>query len=88
MRKSRFTEEQIVHILQEHAAGQKTAEVCGRHGISAPTLYGWKAKYEGISVSSAKRLRQLEQENGHLRRLLAEALLNNALSKGGASQKI
>jgi putative transposase len=65
----------------------KTAEVCSKHGISPPTFYGWKARYGGLSVSNAKRLKRLEQENGHLRRLLAEALLNNAVMTGSASQK-
>ncbi len=87
MPKSRFTEEQIIQILQEHAAGIKTAEVCGKHGISPPTFYGWKVRYAGLSVSNAKRLKQREQENGHLRRLLAEALLNNAVMTGRTSQK-
>jgi putative transposase len=65
----------------------KTAEVCSRHGISPPTFYGWKTRYGGLSVSNAKRLKQLEQENGHLRRLLANALLNNAVMTGSTSQK-
>lgn len=87
MGKSRFTEEQIIQILQEHAGGMKTAEVCSKHGISPPTFYGWKARYGGLSVSNAKRLKQLQQENVQLRRLLAEALLNNAVMKGTTSQK-
>ena len=87
MAKSRFTEEQIIQILQEHAAGMKAAEVCSKHGISPPTFYGWKARYDGLSVSNARRLKQLEQENGHLRRLLAEALLRNAVMAGSTSQK-
>jgi putative transposase len=80
--KSRFTEEQIIQVLQEHAAGMKTAEVCSKHGISPPTFYGWKARYGGLSISNANRLKQLQQENGKLRRLLAEALLDNAVMKG------
>jgi putative transposase len=87
VRKSRFTEEQIIQALQEHAAGMKTAEVCSKHNISPPTFYGWKVRYGGLSVSNAKRLKQLEQENRHLRRLLAEALLNNAVMTGSTSQK-
>jgi putative transposase len=85
--KSRFTEEQITQILQEHAAGMKTAEVCAKHGISPPTFYGWKARYGGLSISNAKRMKQLEQENGYLKRLLAEALLNNAVMTASTSQK-
>ena len=87
MAKSRFTEEQIIQILQEHAAGMKTAEVCSKHGISPPTFYGWKARYGGLSISNAKRMKQLEQENGYLKRLLAEALLNNAVMTASTSQK-
>jgi putative transposase len=85
--KSRFTEEQIIQILQEHAAGMTTAAVCSKHGILPPTFYGWKWRYGGLSVSNAKRLKQLEQENRRLRRLLAEALLNNAVMAASISQK-
>jgi putative transposase len=85
--KSRFTEEQIIQILQEHTAGMKTTEVCSKHGISPPTFYGWKMRYGGLSVSNAKRLKQLEQENGQLRRLLAQALLNNAVMTVSTSPK-
>ena len=87
MRRSRFTEEQIIEILQQQQAGMKTAEVCAKHGISRPTFYGWKSRYGGLSVSNAKRLRQLEEENGSLRRLLAETLLDNAVMRGRASRK-
>jgi len=87
VRKSRFTEEQIIEILQEQEAGMRTAEVCAKHGISAPTFYGWKARYGGLSVTNSKRLKQLEQENRNLRRLLAEALLDNAVMKGSTCQK-
>jgi putative transposase len=81
VRKSRFTEEQIMEILREQEAGMRAADVCVKHSISQPTFYGWKARYGGLSVSNAKRLKQLEQENRNLRRLLAEALLDNAVMK-------
>lgn len=78
MRKSRFIEEQIIGIVKEQEGGMATAEVCRRHGISSPTFYKWKAKYGGLEVSEAKRLRQLEDENAKLKKLLAEAMLDNA----------
>ena len=81
MRRSRFSEEEILAILHEHEAGTRTAEVCERHGISLPTFYGWKARFGGLSVAKAKRMKQLEGENGQLRRLLARALLDNAVLK-------
>ena len=87
MKKSRFTEEQIIGILHEQEAGMKTAEVCRKHGISQPTFYAWKAKYGGLSVSDAKRLKQLEDENAKLKKLLAEAMLDNAVLKDISSRK-
>lgn len=81
MKRSKFTEEQIVGVLREQEAGEKTADVCRRHGVSSATFYAWKAKYGGLEVSDAKRLKALEEENGKLKRLLADAMLDNAALK-------
>jgi putative transposase len=81
MRRSRYSEEQIIAILREQEAGVATSEVCRRHGISDATFYKWKAKYGGMEVSDAKRLRGLEDENRRLKKLLAEAMLDNAALK-------
>ena len=87
MRPSRFSEEQIIAILKEQEAGAKTAEVCRKHGISDATFYKWKAKYGGLDVSEAKRLKVLEDENAKLKKLLAEAMLDNAMLKDIAAKK-
>jgi putative transposase len=81
MKRSRFTEEQIIGILKEHEAGLKTADLCRKHGISGATFYKWKAKYGGLDVSEARRLKGLEDENAKLKKLLAEAMLDNAVLK-------
>ena len=81
MKRSRFSEEQIIGVLREHEAGAKTEELCRRHGISSATLYKWKSKYGGLEVSEARRLKALEDENRRLKRLLAESMLDNAALK-------
>ena len=87
MRWGRFSEEQIIAILNEQEAGLATANVCRRHGISSATFYKWKSKYGGLEVSEARRLRALEDENAQLNKLLAEAMLDNAVLKDLASKK-
>ncbi len=82
MRRSRFSEEQIVGIIQEYAAGAKVSDLCRRHGMSDATFYKWKAKYGGMQVCEVKRLKDLEEENGKLKTLLAETMLDNAALKG------
>jgi putative transposase len=81
MKRSRFSEEQIIAILKEQEAGMPTADVCRRHGVSSATFYKWKAKFGGLEVSEAKRLRQLEDENAKLKKLLAEAMLKEIIAK-------
>lgn len=81
MKRSRFKEEQIIAILKEHELGAKTADLCRKHGMSEATLYNWKAKFGGMEVSEAKRLRALEEENRKLKKLLAESMLDQAALK-------
>ena len=78
MKKQRFTEEQIIGVLKEQEAGAKAAELCRKHGISEATFYNWKAKFGGMEVSEAKRLKALEDENAKLKKLLAEQMMDTA----------
>ena len=87
MKRTRFIEEQIIGILKEAEAGAKTADLARRHGVSEATIYNWKAKYGGLEVSEAKRLRSLEEENAKLKRLLADTMLDNAALKDLLSKK-
>jgi putative transposase len=86
MRKSRFTEQQIIGMIKEHESGMSTAEVCRQHGISDATFYKWRAKFGGMSVSDAQKLKALEIENGRLKRLLADAMLDNVVLKDMATK--
>lgn len=76
MKRSRFTEEQIIGILREHQAGAKTADLCRQHGISDATFYKWRSRFGGMEVSDAKKLRALEAENAKLKKLLAESMID------------
>ena len=87
MKRSRFSEEQIIAILKEQESGVATADVCRRHGISSATFYKWKARLGGLEVSDARRLKALEDENVRLKRLLADAMLDNAMLKDVAAKK-
>ncbi len=81
MRKSRFSDEQIISILAEQERGMSTSEVCRRHGMSSATFYKWKAKFGGMDVSDARRLKTLETENARLKKLLADSMLDNSILK-------
>ena len=81
MKRSRFSEDQIIGMLKEHEAGVSVADLCRKHGVSTASLYKWKAKYGGMDVSEARKLRALEDENSKLKRLLADAMLDNSALK-------
>ena len=87
MKRLRFTEERIIGVLREAEAGARTGELARKYGVSEATLDNWKAKYGGLEVSEAKRLRALEDENAKLKRLLADAMLDNAGLKDLLSKK-
>jgi putative transposase len=87
MKRSRFTEEQVIAILKEQEAGMKTADVCRKHGISEATFHKYKAKFGGMDVSDARKLKALEEENAELKKLLAEQMLDNAILKDVAAKK-
>jgi putative transposase len=81
MKRSRFTDEQIISILKEHEAGVPVSDLCRKHGVSDASIYKWKAKYGGMDVSEARRLKALEDENAKLKRMLADAMLDNVALK-------
>ena len=87
MKRKRFTEEQIIAILKEHEAGARMPDLVRKHNVSEQSIYRWKAKYGGLDISDAKRLRALESENSKLKRLLADAMLDNAALKEFVSKK-
>ena len=87
MKRKQFSEEQIIGILKDAEAGAVVTDLCRRHGMSSATYYAWKAKFGGLEVSEARRLKALEDENARLKKLLAEAMLDNAMLKDVASKK-
>lgn len=87
MKQGRFSEEQIIGILKQNEAGAPVTQLCREHGIGESTFYKWKSKYGGLEVNEAKRLRALEEENSKLKRLLADAMLDNAALKDVLSKK-
>jgi putative transposase len=87
MKRKRHSEEQIIAILKEHETGMKTADLCRKHGVSEGTFYNWKAKYGGLEVSEARRMKGLESENVRLKKLLADAMLDNAALKDLLAKK-
>ena len=87
MKRSRFSEEQLIAILKEQEAGMPPSDVCRKHGISSATFYKYKSKYGGLGVSDARRLRALEQENGRLKKLLADQMLDTAMLKEISAKK-
>lgn len=86
MRRSRFSEEQIIPMIREHEAGVRAADICRKHGISDATFYKYKSRYGGMTLSDAKRLKSLQEENSKLKRLLADAVLDNAALKDLATK--
>jgi len=88
MKRNRFTEEQIIGILKEHETGVPVLELCRKHGVSDASIYKWKAKYGGMDVSDARKLKALEDENAKLKKLLAEAMLDNAILKDVAAKNV
>lgn len=87
MKRKRFSEEQIISVLKEHEAGARVPDLARRHGVSENTIYRWKSKFGGLEVSEAKRLRELEAENAKLKRLYADAMLDNAALKDLVTKK-
>ena len=87
MKRTRFTEEQIIGVLKEHEAGLKTADLCRKHGISQATFFKWKSKFGGMDVSDARKLKALEDENRRLKKLLAETMLDVTMLKDLNSKK-
>jgi putative transposase len=87
VKSSRFSEEQIIGILKQSEAGAKTSELCRQHGISTATFYGWRSKYGGLEVSEAKRLKQLEEENAKLKRIVADQALDITMLKDLVGKK-